>query len=131
MRRPEEDAAQMLSRSPVRRPDNWVARVNRAQAAKDEALIARIKELSESDLREAFRLKQKKARSEAIDAIWKRVFEAVGVGSEGGPTSQSVGTIPRTNGSGFVHSKLAPFGFTASDQITLLPGFDVKSHAKK
>ena len=58
--------------------------------AKDEALIARIKQLAESDLREAFRVKQKKARSEAIDAIWKRVFEAVGVGSEGGPTAQVV-----------------------------------------
>src|SRR6266853_6514619 len=61
--------------------------------AKDEALIARVKELAENDLREAFRIKQKKARSEAIDAIWKRVFEAVGVGSEGGPTAQSVKDI--------------------------------------
>src|SRR4249920_3920551 len=60
---------------------------------KDEALIARIKQLAESDLREAFRIKQKKARSEAIDAIWKRVFEAVGVGTEGGPTSQTVKDI--------------------------------------
>src|ERR1700752_3764120 len=34
--------------------------------AKDEALIARVKELAEADLREAFRLKQKKARSDAI-----------------------------------------------------------------
>src|SRR6202008_813254 len=37
---------------------------------KDEALAARIKELAEAELREAFRIKQKKARSEAIDAIW-------------------------------------------------------------
>jgi polyribonucleotide nucleotidyltransferase len=66
---------------------NWKA------PAKDETLIERIKQLSESDLREAFRIKQKKARSEAIDAIWKRVFEAVGVGSEGGPTSQAVKDI--------------------------------------
>ena len=44
--------------------------------AKDEALIARVKELAEADLREAFRIKQKKARSEAIDAIWKRIFES-------------------------------------------------------
>src|SRR5206468_7390148 len=42
--------------------------------AKDEALIAKVKDLAENDLREAFRLKQKKARSEAIDAIWKRIF---------------------------------------------------------
>jgi polyribonucleotide nucleotidyltransferase len=57
---------------------------------KDAALIARIKELGEADLREAFRIKQKKARSEAIDAIWKRIFEAVGVGQEGGPAGNVV-----------------------------------------
>jgi polyribonucleotide nucleotidyltransferase len=58
--------------------------------AKDETLVARVKELAEADLREAFRIKQKKARSEAIDAIWKRVFEAVGVGQEGGPSGNVV-----------------------------------------
>ena len=61
--------------------------------AKDEALIARIKDMAEAELREAFRLKQKKARSEAIDAIWKRVFEAVGAGKEGGPSAQAVKDI--------------------------------------
>jgi len=58
--------------------------------AKDEALAARIAELSEADLRKAFAMRQKGARSEAIDAIWKRVFEAVGVGTEGGPDSNTV-----------------------------------------
>jgi len=58
--------------------------------AKDQALIARVKELAESDLREAFRIKQKKARSEAIDAIWKKVFEQVGVGQEGRPVANAV-----------------------------------------
>ncbi|OGA21025.1 MAG: polyribonucleotide nucleotidyltransferase [Betaproteobacteria bacterium RIFCSPLOWO2_02_FULL_67_19] len=57
---------------------------------KDETLIARIKELAEAELREAFRIKQKKARSEAIDAIWKRVFEQVGVGADGGPDANAV-----------------------------------------
>src|ERR1700704_3574116 len=57
---------------------------------KDEALIARVKELAENDLREAFRMKSKKARSEAIDAIWKRIFEGLGVGTEGGPSAQAV-----------------------------------------
>ncbi|HYY61235.1 MAG TPA: polyribonucleotide nucleotidyltransferase, partial [Burkholderiales bacterium] len=52
---------------------------------KDQALIARVKELAEGDLREAFKLKLKKARSEAIDAIWKRTFDGLGVGQEGGP----------------------------------------------
>jgi len=58
--------------------------------AKDEALAAKIVELSEADLRKAFAMRQKGARSEAIDAIWKRVFEAVGVGSEGGPDANTV-----------------------------------------
>jgi len=58
--------------------------------AKDEALAAKITELSEADLRKAFAMRQKSARSEAIDAIWKRVFEAVGVGTEGGPDTNTV-----------------------------------------
>ncbi|OFZ87663.1 MAG: polyribonucleotide nucleotidyltransferase [Betaproteobacteria bacterium RBG_16_66_20] len=58
--------------------------------AKDEALAAKIAELSEADLRKAFAMRQKGARSEAIDAIWKRVFEAVGVGAEGGPDANTV-----------------------------------------
>ena len=64
-----------------------------AAPAKDEALAARITELSENDLREAFRLRQKQERSEAIDKIWKRVFEAVGVGTEGGPEANAVKEI--------------------------------------
>jgi polyribonucleotide nucleotidyltransferase len=58
--------------------------------AKDEALAGRVKELAETDLREAFRIKQKKARSEAIDAIWKRIFGELGVGQEGGPSANVV-----------------------------------------
>jgi polyribonucleotide nucleotidyltransferase len=64
-----------------------------AAPAKDEALAARITELSENDLREAFRLRQKQERSEAIDKIWKRVFEAVGVGTDGGPEANAVKEI--------------------------------------
>jgi len=52
-----------------------------------------IKELSESELRAAFTLRQKQARSEAIDAIWKRVFDEVGVGKEGGPDANAVKEI--------------------------------------
>jgi polyribonucleotide nucleotidyltransferase len=74
--------------------------------AKDEALIARVKELAESDLREAFRLKQKKARSEAIDAIWKRVFETLGVGTEGGPLAQTVKDICFNLESSIVRSQI-------------------------
>src|SRR5687767_9628810 len=58
--------------------------------AKDEALAARIASLSENDLREAFRLKQKGARSEAIDKIWTKVFTELGVGTEGGPDANVV-----------------------------------------
>ncbi len=61
--------------------------------AKDEALIVRIAELAEKDLRDAFRLSQKQARSHAIDAIWKRVFTELNVGGEGGPSGQTVKDI--------------------------------------
>jgi polyribonucleotide nucleotidyltransferase len=53
-------------------------------------LVTRIAQLSEQDLRAAFRLTTKQKRSEAIDAIWTRVFDEVGVGKEGGPGSQEV-----------------------------------------
>ena len=58
--------------------------------AKDEALVTRIKELAESELRAAFAISQKQKRSEAIDAIWSRVFEQLGVGAEGGPNARTV-----------------------------------------
>ena len=61
-----------------------------APAAKDQALATRIAELAENDLNAAFRIKQKQARSEAIDNIWKRVFAEVGVGTEGGPDANLV-----------------------------------------
>jgi len=59
-------------------------------AAKDEALAARIGQLAEVELRKAFTLRQKRARSEAIDAIWKDVFAELGVGSESGPEGNVV-----------------------------------------
>src|SRR6266850_1356068 len=60
---------------------------------KDPTLASRIKELAESELRAAFALRQKQARSETIDGIWKRVFEEVGVGKEGGPDANAVKEI--------------------------------------
>jgi len=60
------------------------------QPVKDETLSARIAQLAESDLRAAFQLKQKQARSEKIDEIWKRVFAELGVGTEGGPEGNAV-----------------------------------------
>jgi polyribonucleotide nucleotidyltransferase len=64
-----------------------------APPARDEALVARIAELAESDLRAAFQIRQKQARSDAIDDIWKRVFTEVGVGAEGGPAANAVKEI--------------------------------------
>ena len=61
-----------------------------APVSKDAALAEKIAHLAENDLRAAFRLKQKQARSETIDDIWKRVFTEVGVNSEEGPDAQSV-----------------------------------------
>jgi polyribonucleotide nucleotidyltransferase len=59
-------------------------------APKDEGLAKQIADLAETDLRAAFRLKQKQARSEAIDSIWQRIFTEIGVGAEDGPDAQAV-----------------------------------------
>ena len=61
--------------------------------AKDEALTARVAELAEKELQAAFQVKQKQARSEAIDKIWERVFTELGVGTEGGPEANAVKEI--------------------------------------
>jgi len=61
--------------------------------AKDESLAARIASLAESELRAAFQIKEKQARSHAIDAIWTRVYAEVGVGAVGGPDSNAVKEI--------------------------------------
>jgi polyribonucleotide nucleotidyltransferase len=49
-------------------------------AAKDESLLERVKTLAENDLREAFRLKQKQARTQRLAEIETRVLEAVSQG---------------------------------------------------
>ena len=59
-------------------------------APRDGALAKEIADLAETDLRAAFQLKQKQARSETIDNIWTKVFTAVGVDTEGGPDGQAV-----------------------------------------
>lgn len=64
-----------------------------APPPRDEALVARIAELAENDLRAAFQIRQKQARSDAIDDIWKRVFTEIGVGAEGGPAGNAVKEI--------------------------------------
>src|SRR5476649_2302518 len=42
--------------------------------SKDDALISRIGAIAEAELRAAFQIKEKQARSQAIDGLWKRVF---------------------------------------------------------
>jgi polyribonucleotide nucleotidyltransferase len=64
-----------------------------AEPARDEALIARVSALAENDLRAAFQVRQKGARTEAINSVWKRVFAELGVGSEGGPDANTVKEI--------------------------------------
>lgn len=62
-------------------------------AEKDLALIEKITQLAEEDLRHAFRLKQKSVRTEAISEIWQRVFAELKVGTEEGPSEQAVKEI--------------------------------------
>ena len=58
-------------------------------SAKDEALIARVAELAEADLREAYRITSKQARTQKTREISKRVVETLCV--EGGPDANTVG----------------------------------------
>ena len=74
--------------------------------AKDEALIARIKELAEKDLRDAFAMKQKQARSTAIDSIWKNVFSQVGAGTDQGPDTNTVKDVCFALESSIVRSQI-------------------------
>lgn len=62
-------------------------------AEKDLSLVEKVTQLAEADLRNAFRLKQKSARVEAINEIWQRVFTELKVGTEEGPSEQAVREI--------------------------------------
>ncbi len=62
---------------------NWVP------PQRDPDLPRRIAELAEADLRAAFHVKLKQARSEAIDNIWRKVFTELGVEGDG-PDAQAV-----------------------------------------
>ena len=55
----------------------------------DTSLEAKIASIAESDLRQAFRLKQKQARNEAIEEVSQRLSNQIGVDTEGGPDMQS------------------------------------------
>ncbi len=62
-------------------------------AEKDHSLIEKITQLAEADLRDAFRLKQKSVRTEAISEIWQRVFTELKAGTEEGPSEQTIKEI--------------------------------------
>ncbi|WP_196768111.1 hypothetical protein, partial [Streptobacillus moniliformis] len=58
-------------------------------SAKDTALEEKIASMAEVDLRQAFKIKQKQARSEAIEEISQRISAEIGVDTEDGPDLQS------------------------------------------
>ena len=58
---------------------------------KNTVLEEKVAQLAEEDLRKAFKLKQKQARSEAIAAISQRISDEMGVDTEDGPSSQAFG----------------------------------------
>ena len=62
-------------------------------ADNDTKLAEKIEQLAEEDFRNAFKIKQKQARSEALEEITQRVCEEVGVGTEDGPDDQLVKEI--------------------------------------
>jgi len=62
-------------------------------AEKNLSLIEQVTQLAEADLRNAFRIKQKSARTEAISTIWQRVLSDLKVGTEEGPDEQEVNEI--------------------------------------
>ena len=73
---------------------------------KDEALAAKIASLAEADLRAAFDLRQKSARSDALKAVTKKVHEAVGVGNEGAPDANTVNDLTFALESNIVRNKI-------------------------
>ena len=60
--------------------------------ARDEALIARVAELAEADLREAYRITSKQARTQKCREVTKRTIEALCSG-EGAPDATTVGNL--------------------------------------
>jgi len=61
-------------------------------AAKDESLVRRVSELAESDLREAYRIKQKQARQTRLAEIQNKVQEAFACG-ENAPDANVIGDL--------------------------------------
>jgi polyribonucleotide nucleotidyltransferase len=62
-------------------------------AAKDEALIAKIVGLAEADLREAYRITSKQARTQKTREIVKKTIAAVTEGVDNAPDANTIGNI--------------------------------------
>lgn len=60
---------------------------------RDSTLVDKVAQLAEADLRDAFKIKQKQARTEAIKAVWQRIYVDLGVGTEEGPDEHTVNEI--------------------------------------
>ncbi|MCB1947627.1 polyribonucleotide nucleotidyltransferase [Nitrosomonas sp.] len=56
-----------------------------APSEKDGVLEKKVSEIAEAELREAFKIRQKQARTEAIATVRQKSIEALGVGNEDGP----------------------------------------------
>ena len=62
-------------------------------AAKDEALIAKVAGLAEADLREAYKITSKQARTQRTREIAKKTIAALTEGVENGPDGNTVGNL--------------------------------------
>ena len=60
---------------------------------RDSTLVDKVAQLAEADLRDAFKIKQKQARTEAIKAVWQRIYVDLSVGTEEGPDEHTVNEI--------------------------------------
>lgn len=54
-----------------------------APPSRDDALVARVSELAEASLQEAYRIRQKQQRTERVDAVYKQVSDALLAGGDG------------------------------------------------
>ena len=61
--------------------------------AKDEALIARVKEVAQADLEEAFRTTSKSTRSGMLKDVTKKAIAALVTGEEGAPSDNAVKNV--------------------------------------
>ena len=61
-----------------------------APAEQDASLTDKVAQIAETDLCAAFDLKQKQARTEAVNKVWEKVSTEMAVDSEGGPDKQAV-----------------------------------------